>query len=431
MSRTHRSRQEELDRELDRQAGPTPIVVQRQAVQVYDGGNLPNTTPRVFLTRPILFDGSEAEGSGYTVNVDSTRSIPVLVLGTQAPSAGDNLVATGVGGRWVAERGLGGGSSCQICVIVTDCVGAIVSGATVSITGPTSGTCTTDGSGVCCVDVTAGGSGTYTIAVSKTGYYTTSQQVAVTCPGTTNVSLKLTNDSSKITIIEVKGCGSAAVQGAIVTLCGTSQATDSMGRTYWTISINQTCTLTISKPGYTTYSGPYVTTNCVYVLSTYTLSLAAGFVCCGTCPVPQTLYVTDGCGTQTITWNGSSWVATTPCLSTSGTILTDVSGSCICAHNGSGTVLYSYSGTCASGVFSLNCQTTEIDCAGTHYYRNATCAVNNYPAPTCSTGIGNQSNTYNYDLAANGCPSSWSFTWPAATPPNLGHPCVGTVAVTS
>ena len=87
--------------------------------QVYDGGAIPTSgSDRVYLTHPVELDGSESEGSAGTAAADTTRSVPVVVLGSAIPAVGDVLIAYSVGGRWVAERGSGAASiSCFPCGI--------------------------------------------------------------------------------------------------------------------------------------------------------------------------------------------------------------------------------------------------------------------------------------------------------------------------
>jgi hypothetical protein len=83
---------------------------------VTSGGSIPVQTGMVFLVNPVRLDGLESEGATPTTLVDTTRTIPVVVIGEMAPSAGDLLMAVAVGGRWVAT---GGVSSCFPCRIPT------------------------------------------------------------------------------------------------------------------------------------------------------------------------------------------------------------------------------------------------------------------------------------------------------------------------
>jgi hypothetical protein len=79
---------------------------------------MPTTTERVFLVNPVRLDGSESEGSAASATVDTTRTIPVVVVGSASPAAGDLLLAHASGGRWVADRGAQISSlSCSPCPI--------------------------------------------------------------------------------------------------------------------------------------------------------------------------------------------------------------------------------------------------------------------------------------------------------------------------
>lgn len=73
--------------------------------RVFDGGAIPNQIDRIYLVHPVRFDGAEAEGGSATPIVDDSRAIPVVVVGSRAPEAGDLLIAVSVGGRWVGDRG--------------------------------------------------------------------------------------------------------------------------------------------------------------------------------------------------------------------------------------------------------------------------------------------------------------------------------------
>lgn len=79
----------------------TPRFVGR----VVNGGSIPTSTDRVFLVNPALLSGAESEGAAASAVVDSSRTIPVVVIGSTVPKAGDLLVAFAVAGRWVARMG--------------------------------------------------------------------------------------------------------------------------------------------------------------------------------------------------------------------------------------------------------------------------------------------------------------------------------------
>jgi hypothetical protein len=99
-----RSRQSALDTGIDRRGGDRPMAAAaRMLVQVYDGGAMPAQPDRVYFTHPVELGGDETEGGGATPVVDTTTTVPVVVV-WGVPSVGDILTAYAVGGRWVAER---------------------------------------------------------------------------------------------------------------------------------------------------------------------------------------------------------------------------------------------------------------------------------------------------------------------------------------
>jgi hypothetical protein len=102
--RTIRDRQAAFDDALDRLAGSPRIIAARRLVQIYDNGSMPADADHFFAAHPVEMDGDESEGTSGAVNVDSGTTLYVDVI-RGVPSAGDNLVATLVGGRWVAELG--------------------------------------------------------------------------------------------------------------------------------------------------------------------------------------------------------------------------------------------------------------------------------------------------------------------------------------
>jgi len=82
-----------------------PEATARRLVQVYDGGAMPSLPDRVYLTHPVTIAAGPTEGSSASIVADSSRSIPVVVIG-RAPEVGDVLVAHNQGGVWLAEIGL-------------------------------------------------------------------------------------------------------------------------------------------------------------------------------------------------------------------------------------------------------------------------------------------------------------------------------------
>ncbi len=184
--RVLRDRQAAFFDEADRADRRVPVVSARRLVSIYNGGAMPSQPNRVFLSHPVELDGSEGEGSSGSTNVNTSATIPVVVL-DGVPQVGDLLVATAVGGRWVTERSVENGTF--ICV--TACYPAVpVYGSTITVlsgtttvasgtTGPT-GCVKFSLSGTYVVQVQVGGTivysasrylppgGTITIAVSGT-----------------------------------------------------------------------------------------------------------------------------------------------------------------------------------------------------------------------------------------------------------------------
>ena len=118
-ARAIRARAEALDDAIDRASAARPIAAARRLVQVYNGGAIPTAAGYVYLTNPVELDGAETEGGPATVNADATATLPVVVLENPAV-AGDVLVASAVGGRWVADKGkppAPSGVPCGTCTI--------------------------------------------------------------------------------------------------------------------------------------------------------------------------------------------------------------------------------------------------------------------------------------------------------------------------
>lgn len=202
-SRTLRARLDRLLAAADRLDRDRPGGVPRYLGRVYSGGALPTAVPRVYLTRPLALAATESEGSAVTLTPDTTRSVPVLVLGPGVPAAGDDLIARQTQGRWVA--GFGGTAQCgTITFTVRGCVDAtfptptnrLLPGATVTVydgnnnTFPVLGTGTTNGSGVYVQPIYA--AKTYYREVSHVGFTTSTGTTAAACSGASNTNVGLT-----------------------------------------------------------------------------------------------------------------------------------------------------------------------------------------------------------------------------------------------
>lgn len=93
---TGRIRSPELD------SSPAPVTP-RFIGRVRNAGTIPTDSERVFLVNPVRFDGAEIEGERASLTADESRSIPVIVIGSLAPKAGDVIVVYASGGRWISE----------------------------------------------------------------------------------------------------------------------------------------------------------------------------------------------------------------------------------------------------------------------------------------------------------------------------------------
>jgi hypothetical protein len=110
MGRLTRQRHEAESTRLDlisRETSPTTRIL----VQVYDGGLLPTGMDKYYLTHPVIQGGNECEGCPSVATVDTSTTIPVVIVGGVPATAGDILVAHSVGGRWVGMLTGGAGSS--------------------------------------------------------------------------------------------------------------------------------------------------------------------------------------------------------------------------------------------------------------------------------------------------------------------------------
>lgn len=109
----------QLEAAIDRADRDRPQGVARFLGQIYSGGAIPTAVPRVFMARPLSLSASESEGASATLTPDTTRSVPVLVIGPGVPAAGDRVTAVQHEGRWVA--GYGTASSGPAPVMLPGC----------------------------------------------------------------------------------------------------------------------------------------------------------------------------------------------------------------------------------------------------------------------------------------------------------------------
>lgn len=183
---------------------------------------------------------------------------------------------------------------CSICAKCVQCDGTPVSGATVTakLGGSVVATCVTDSTGLCCLDLSSHGSGTYNISCSKAGYYGSNKNVVITCPSNTTIYLTLSLDAGAIKIY-VTGCSTAGLGGtpqplpnANVTVNNGDYTTDSSGYVYIPLA-NGTYTVGCTYFRYADYSGSFSIGGCNQT-KIYGIQMvpATGYVCVCGCITP-------------------------------------------------------------------------------------------------------------------------------------------------
>jgi hypothetical protein len=216
--RIMRTRQEDLDAAIDAAPARPSFRSARQLVQVFDGGSMPSAPDKFYACHPVDLDGPESEGGTASPVVNTAVTMYVDVL-NHVPSAGDLLVATSAGGRWVAERG---GGTTRICLTVCSTTPPTpLYGATIELwttgTGSTLVTsCTTTSTGCC--------------SFSQTGSYI----VKVYVSGTLEYSATKTLNGSTITIAISAGAAIVCCGGyAIPTILTATDAAGSFSMVYY------------------------------------------------------------------------------------------------------------------------------------------------------------------------------------------------------
>lgn len=171
-----------------------------------------------------------------------------------------------------------------------------------------------------CIPITSSGTtGQYTYSISASGYTTkTGSLGAVTCAGTTTTStaVQLSPTTATATINATSNCfrntnyvPSSQVPGCSVTVNGSpAGTTDSTGRVFASVPANTAVPYTVSKAGWTTFSGTIPAAACsVGVTATMVPDASHTSVTACLEPVPATLTLTDSVfGAVTITSAGGS-----------------------------------------------------------------------------------------------------------------------------
>lgn len=194
------------------------------------------------------------------------------------------------------------GSCGQICVTVKNSAGTLISGGTITVKdggGTTIGTCTTNGSGVCCVAIPS--AATYTVTFTKTSYTSVTVSVVATCT-TNNVTICT---GTQVTFSVSLSCGVSSI-GTSVSITGVGSGTvDGTGTWISPVPSPGTYSYTISRTGYATQTGTFtVLVNCGSATVSTTLVPDSTHNCCAGCSdkiIPTVLYLTDENGTWTLT----------------------------------------------------------------------------------------------------------------------------------
>ena len=87
-----------------RPIGTSPAGQPSFVGRVVADAHQPTASGYYYLVNPVSVVGSEAEGGSPALLPDTTTTALVCVIGTRAPSSGDDLICRFVENRWVAER---------------------------------------------------------------------------------------------------------------------------------------------------------------------------------------------------------------------------------------------------------------------------------------------------------------------------------------
>jgi hypothetical protein len=145
---------------------------------------MPTLPDHIFLGHPVLLTGGESEGGTATQTVDSNTVVPVVAI-QHVPAVGDVVVATLAGGRWVVDKGAGGGT-CTVPFNVRGCANLPYPGVLVSAYDHSGGTLldsgTTDSGGNVTLSWTGIGA-TYWVTVTgqSTRFAAYAQSMVLAC----------------------------------------------------------------------------------------------------------------------------------------------------------------------------------------------------------------------------------------------------------
>lgn len=115
------NRVNDLDERVESLNVERPGSTRQRVMQVFNAGAMPSIVPAFYATHPVTLTGTEAEGNPFVVTVDTSRSVPVVVLDT-VPAVGDNLFCRQINGLWIARKGDGFGYTGPPGIGIPGCV---------------------------------------------------------------------------------------------------------------------------------------------------------------------------------------------------------------------------------------------------------------------------------------------------------------------
>lgn len=315
---------------------PPRVEAPRYLGQVYNGGSIPTVAGRVYLTRPVDVAVNDTEGAVPVFTPDTSVSVPVLCIGGVA-TAGTNLIAEEIDGRWVADLRGASGAVCGGTVFLNfKCGGINQSGVSVTITqGATSFSGTTNASGN--VSFSPGASGTWSITATKAGLSSYSGTFVFSCANTT-ISVTMLGASNTISGI-VLGCNSRRIPSATVEmrLLGTLYATattNGLGE-FSAVFAGPTGTYTVTaiKSTFANSSTPAIVGSCNGTSGGHVITMSpdTGYVCFSchdwdATSTSATLTLTvSWAGTQSLSYDSGSGRWLSADYAYTGTLYTDAS----------------------------------------------------------------------------------------------------------
>lgn len=191
----------------------------------------------------------------------------------------------------------------------------------------------------------------------------------------------------------VRGCGTptgVVLSGVTVTIKqgGSTVATDTTGGGGCVSFTLASGSYSIEITGPTGYANATRSTTVAAAATTtehFTLSAASGYHCCGTTPIPNTIYMTTAAGSFTMSWTGTAWLGSITISRTDATATNGAytPGDSPCVVNQTADVTVAYQLTCGGQLT----ETWNEGCTRIDYYAGPPVrweCVNSYYDPMLS-----------------------------------------------